>query len=132
MRYIGTQMRTWNDILVRLPIMCLLQGVLAQPTSCLRLCGMQQQAQAHAFLPESTAVAGQVRQMYGVPKDLLGLLEGRQTYVIGKDGTVKLVYNNQFQARDTFPNCTQAASPCAPVQGLRAICAWSCVCSSRA
>ena len=41
--------------------------------------------------------------MYGVPKDLLGLLEGRQTYVIGKDGTVKLVYNNQFQARG--PGC---------------------------
>ena len=36
--------------------------------------------------------------MYGVPKDLLGLLEGRQTYVIGKDGTVKLVYNSQFKA----------------------------------
>lgn len=35
--------------------------------------------------------------MYGVPKDLLGLLEGRQTYVIGKDGTVKLVYNSQFK-----------------------------------
>ena len=29
--------------------------------------------------------------MYGVKKDLLGLLEGRETYVIGKDGTVKLV-----------------------------------------
>ena len=39
----------------------------------------------------------QVRSLYGVPKDLLGLLEGRQTYVIGKDGTVKLVFNNQFQ-----------------------------------
>ena len=44
-------------------------------------------------------LVGQVRQMYGVPKDLLGLLEGRQTYVIGKDGTVKLVYNSQFKAR---------------------------------
>ena len=33
----------------------------------------------------------QVRQQYGVKKDLLGLLEGRETYVIGKDGTVKLV-----------------------------------------
>lgn len=32
----------------------------------------------------------------GVPKDFLGLLEGRQTYVIGKDGVVKAVYNNQF------------------------------------
>ena len=33
----------------------------------------------------------QVRQEYGVKKDLLGLLEGRETYVIGKDGIVKLV-----------------------------------------
>ena len=32
-----------------------------------------------------------MRQQYGVKKDLLGLLEGRETYVIGKDGTVKLV-----------------------------------------
>eukprot|EP01023_Acetabularia_acetabulum_P067858 TRINITY_DN9478_c0_g1_i4.p1 TRINITY_DN9478_c0_g1~~TRINITY_DN9478_c0_g1_i4.p1 ORF type:complete len:189 (-),score=27.22 TRINITY_DN9478_c0_g1_i4:270-836(-) len=38
-----------------------------------------------------------VRQLYGVPKDLLGLLEGRQTYVIGKDGVVKMIFNNQFQ-----------------------------------
>lgn len=38
----------------------------------------------------------QVRSKYGVPKDLLGLLEGRQTYVIAKDGTVKLVFNSQF------------------------------------
>ena len=35
--------------------------------------------------------------MYGVPKDLLGLLEGRQPYVIGKDGVVKAIHNNQFQ-----------------------------------
>ena len=27
---------------------------------------------------------GEVRKEYGVPKDLLGFLEGRQTYVIGK------------------------------------------------
>lgn len=33
----------------------------------------------------------QVRKQYGVKKDLLGLLEGRETYVIGKDGIVKLV-----------------------------------------
>jgi len=37
-----------------------------------------------------------VRGMYGVPKDLFGLLPGRQTFVIGKDGTVELVFNNQF------------------------------------
>ncbi len=39
----------------------------------------------------------QVRKTYGVKKDLLGLLEGRQTYVIGKDGIVKLVFNNQWE-----------------------------------
>ena len=37
-----------------------------------------------------------VRQLYGVPKDLFGLLPGRQTFVIAKDGEVKLVFNNQF------------------------------------
>ncbi|EIE24468.1 alkyl hydroperoxide reductase/ thiol specific antioxidant/ Mal allergen [Coccomyxa subellipsoidea C-169] len=39
----------------------------------------------------------EVRKTYGVKKDLLGLLEGRQTYVIGKDGIVKLVFNNQWE-----------------------------------
>lgn len=38
-----------------------------------------------------------VRSMYGVPKDLFGLLPGRQTFVIGKDGEVKTVFNNQFK-----------------------------------
>lgn len=38
-----------------------------------------------------------IRNVFGVPKDLLGLLPGRQTYVISKDGKVQLVYNNQFQ-----------------------------------
>ena len=39
----------------------------------------------------------QVRQEYGVKKDLLGLLEGRETYVIGKDGIVKMVRPLIFQ-----------------------------------
>ena len=42
------------------------------------------------------ALSLQVRSLYGVPKDLLGLLEGRQTYVIDKEGTVKLCFNSQF------------------------------------
>jgi len=37
-----------------------------------------------------------VRTTFGVPKDLFGLLPGRQTFVISKEGEVKLVYNNQF------------------------------------
>lgn len=32
----------------------------------------------------------------GIPKDLLGLLDGRQTYVIDKSGVVKAIHNNQF------------------------------------
>lgn len=39
-----------------------------------------------------------VREQYGVKKDLLGLLEGRQTYIIDKQGTVKAIYNNQFDS----------------------------------
>ena len=39
-----------------------------------------------------------VRQQYGVPKDLFGLLPGRQTYVI-KDGVVVLVFNSQLKAK---------------------------------
>lgn len=31
---------------------------------------------------------GQIRKEWGVPKDLLGLLEGRQTYVIGEQRTI--------------------------------------------
>lgn len=40
--------------------------------------------------------AGEVRQLYEVPKDLFGLLDGRQTFVIGKDGAIKLIFNDQF------------------------------------
>lgn len=51
-----------------------------------------------------------VRQEYGVKKDLLGLLEGRETYVIGKDGIVKLVYNNQFGPESHIEKALEALS----------------------
>lgn len=38
-----------------------------------------------------------VRKEWGVPGDLFGALPGRQTYVLDKNGVVRLVYNNQFQ-----------------------------------
>ncbi|KAL2481932.1 Peroxiredoxin Q [Abeliophyllum distichum] len=38
-----------------------------------------------------------VRKEWGVPADLFGALPGRQTYVLDKNGVVRLVYNNQFQ-----------------------------------
>ncbi|KAK9795237.1 hypothetical protein WJX73_009861 [Symbiochloris irregularis] len=39
---------------------------------------------------------GKVRKEWGIPKDFLGLLDGRQTYVIDKSGVVKAIHNNQF------------------------------------
>ncbi|XP_042507399.1 peroxiredoxin Q, chloroplastic [Macadamia integrifolia] len=38
-----------------------------------------------------------VRKEWGVPSDLFGTLPGRETYVLDRNGVVKLVYNNQFQ-----------------------------------
>nr|ACJ64204.1 peroxiredoxin Q [Salicornia europaea] len=38
-----------------------------------------------------------VRKEWQVPSDLFGALPGRQTYVLDKNGVVRLVYNNQFQ-----------------------------------
>lgn len=35
-----------------------------------------------------------VRKLFGVPKSLLGLLPGRETYVFNKQGKVTMVFNN--------------------------------------
>merc|ERR1719373_559807 len=37
-----------------------------------------------------------VREQIGIPKDLFGLLGGRETYVVGKDGRVEYKFNDQF------------------------------------
>ena len=50
-----------------------------------------------------------VRQQYGVPKDLFGLLPGRQTYVI-KDGVVVLVFNSQLKAKQHVQEAIKALS----------------------
>jgi len=39
-----------------------------------------------------------VRNLFGVKSSLLGLLPGRVTYVIDKEGIVQLVFENQFGA----------------------------------
>ncbi len=52
--------------------------------------------------------------MYGVKKDLLGLLEGRETYVIGKDGTVKMVRSKLrfwFLVQQHFSNDLKLTQP---------------------
>ena len=53
---------------------------------------------------------GAVREMYGVPKDLFGLLPGRQTFVIAKDGTVALSFNNQFKPEEHVAQAIKALS----------------------
>src|SRR3989442_15584419 len=50
---------------------------------------------------------GAVRKRYGVPATL-GLLPGRVTYVIDKQGTVRPVFNSQFQAAQHVAEAAQA------------------------
>lgn len=39
-----------------------------------------------------------VRKLFGVPSDFLGLLPGRVTYIVDKEGVVQHVFNSQFNA----------------------------------
>lgn len=39
-----------------------------------------------------------VRKLFGVPTNLLGLLPGRVTYVVNKEGKVVFLFNSQIQA----------------------------------
>jgi thioredoxin-dependent peroxiredoxin len=39
----------------------------------------------------------EVRTLFGVPSNMLGLIPGRVTYVVDKNGIVKLVFNSQTQ-----------------------------------
>ncbi len=41
---------------------------------------------------------GSLRKRYGVPRSFLGLLPGRVTYVIDREGIVQHVFNSQLQA----------------------------------
>jgi peroxiredoxin Q/BCP len=41
---------------------------------------------------------GSLRKSYGVPRSFLGLLPGRVTYVIDREGIVQHVFNSQLQA----------------------------------
>jgi peroxiredoxin Q/BCP len=60
---------------------------------------------------------GHIRKLFGVPK-LLGFLPGRVTYVIDREGIVRLVFNSSFtaaghvqQALDLVRRDAAAASP---------------------
>ncbi len=43
--------------------------------------------------------AGKVKRKFGVKNDLFGLLPGRETYVVGKDGKVLYVFNSMNATR---------------------------------
>ncbi|MCF6361719.1 MAG: peroxiredoxin [Cyclobacteriaceae bacterium] len=43
-------------------------------------------------------IDNKVRNLLGVPRDFLGLLPGRYTYVIDKDGVVKAIINDHLNA----------------------------------
>jgi len=43
---------------------------------------------------------GQVRKLYEVPRALLGLLPGRVTFVIDKEGVIRYVFNSMQRATD--------------------------------
>ena len=40
----------------------------------------------------------EVRKLFDVPKDIFGLLPGRYTYVINKEGKIILIFNSAFSA----------------------------------
>ncbi len=40
----------------------------------------------------------EVRKLFGVPKDLFGLIPGRYTYIIDKNGIIVHLYNSAFNA----------------------------------
>jgi thioredoxin-dependent peroxiredoxin len=41
---------------------------------------------------------GELRKRYGVPRSFLGLVPGRVTYVIDREGVVRHVFNSQLQS----------------------------------
>ena len=42
---------------------------------------------------------GELRDKFGVPASLLGLIPGRVTYVVDKQGTIKYIFNSQIRIR---------------------------------
>ena len=50
-------------------------------------------------------VGGAVRKQYEVPPSLFGALDGRVTYVVGKDQKIKLIYDNQVSKHTHICMC---------------------------
>jgi len=54
--------------------------------------------------------AGRVRKLYEVPRALLGLLPGRVTFVIDKEGVIRYVFNSMQKATDHVGNAKKVLS----------------------
>ncbi len=50
---------------------------------------------------------GQVRKLYEVPRALLGLLPGRVTFVIDKEGILRYIFNSMSGAADHVRNARE-------------------------
>ncbi|CEM19577.1 unnamed protein product [Vitrella brassicaformis CCMP3155] len=53
-------------------------------------------------------IGGEVRKQWQVPGAMFGALPGRVTYVIGKDGIVKKVYDNLLDSESHIPQARAA------------------------
>jgi peroxiredoxin Q/BCP len=51
--------------------------------------------------------SGQVRKLYEVPRALLGILPGRVTFVIDKEGVVRYIFNSMNRAADHVAHARQ-------------------------
>jgi peroxiredoxin Q/BCP len=51
---------------------------------------------------------GEIRRMFGVPTSLMGMIEGRTTYVVNKEGKVTYIFNSQLQAEKHITEALQA------------------------
>lgn len=61
----------------------------------------QKFAQKHRLpFPLLADAGGQVRKLYEVPRALLGLLPGRVTFVIDKQGIIRYIFNSMNRATD--------------------------------
>ncbi len=52
-----------------------------------------------------------VRKLFGVPKDLFGLLPGRYTYIINKEGIIIKIFNSAFSAEGHIEEALKALKP---------------------
>lgn len=71
----------------------------------------QQFSQKHRLpFPLLADAGGQVRKLYQVPRAMLGLLPGRVTFVIDKQGVIQYVFNSLSRATDHVAQAKEVLS----------------------